>query len=145
MKNGGDTCRTCCVCGKRSRKVRWYGEPLFRVPVQASDGALPAWTSYSRFWNERPHDQRREAVSIRLECPAWGVTMAPQEPHPRVEGAQALVPQKMVESGVCPGQWHGRAGSLHHGQCTGVSSTTQRRVARNAILCERTLESEAGH
>jgi hypothetical protein len=33
-----------------------------------------------------------------------------------------------------------RGGSLHHGQPTGITSTTQRRVARSARGCERTSQ-----
>ena len=66
--------------------------------------------------------------------------MAPKQPQPCVEGAKVLVSQKTVESRVCPGQWHGREGSLYHGQRTGVSSTTQRRVDRNATSCDQVSE-----
>jgi hypothetical protein len=60
-----------------------------------------------------------------VQFPALDLTMAPQEPQPRVEVVSlsgAMARQK---------------GSLHHGQRTGVPSTTQRRVARSAILLLR--------
>jgi hypothetical protein len=56
--------------------------------------------------------------------------MATKEPQPRVEGVSL--------SGAMARQGE----SLHHGHSTGVSSTTQRRVARNVILGERTLRIE---
>jgi len=109
--------------------------------------------------NVHTNDRRLKVKLQRvcqLQCHGWGV-LRHQGSIPctgRYNGSQrAATPHRgrissripeMVESGACPGQWHGREGSLNHGRCTGVSSTTQRRVARNAILCERTLKTEAG-
>ena len=65
---------------------------------------------------------RRTRLSL---ADSLGVTMATKEPQPRAEGVSL--------SGAMARQ----EGSLHHGQGTGVSSTTQRRAAGSAILCER--------
>jgi hypothetical protein len=54
--------------------------------------------------------------------------MAPKEPQPRVEGVS--LSGAMAQQG----------GKPTSRSSTGVSSTTQRRVARNAISCEQTLK-----
>jgi hypothetical protein len=65
----------------------------------------------------------------RVRVPALDVTMVPKEPQPRVEGVS--LSGAMARHGGQPKSRSRRRPASH----TGVSSTTQRRVARNAILC----------
>ena len=61
-------------------------------------------------------------------------TMAATEPQPCVEGTKAFVSQKMVESGACPGQWHGTEGSLHHGSHRRILYDTEARGSQRDIV-----------
>jgi hypothetical protein len=53
-------------------------------------------------------------------------------------------PQPRVEDVSLSGAMARQGGSLHHGQCTGVASTAQRRVTRSAIVCEPTKSRKWG-
>ena len=53
--------------------------------------------------------------------------MAPKEPQPCVEGTKATRIPQGVESGACPGQWHGREGSYITGNPRRILYDTEAR------------------
>src|SRR3990172_4892871 len=53
-------------------------------------------------------------------------------------------PQPRAESVSLSGAMARQGGGLYHGQWTGVSATTRRRVAHNVISCEQISKIEAG-
>ena len=80
--------------------------------------------------------QRRQWADSHCRGSAGLETMAPKEPQPCVEGTEATRTLRTVESGACPGQWHGREGAYITVDDR-RTPTTQGRVAHSAIQCER--------